>query len=176
MKKNKTKIPALGFAAFSGTGKTTLLIKIIPFFKERNYKIGVIKHAHHAFDIDKKGKDSYELRKAGASHMLITSDSRWALMVENNGSDEEELNRHISRLEKENVDLILVEGFKSAYIPKIELHRASLGHPLICENDKNIIAVACDDKLKMNINLPILDINDYKMIVDYIINDFINKE
>ena len=83
---NNTKRHILGFAAYSGTGKTTLLINIIPLLKKKDYKIGVIKHAHHAFDIDKKGKDSYELRKAGASHMLITSNQRWALMVENDVS------------------------------------------------------------------------------------------
>lgn len=100
---NNIKKHILGFAAYSGTGKTTLLINIIPLLKKKDYKIGVIKHAHHAFDIDKKGKDSYELRKAGANHMLITSNQRWALMVENDVSKEPDVEEYIKKFEDENI-------------------------------------------------------------------------
>ena len=176
MDKNKIKIPILGFAAFSGVGKTTLLVKIIPLLKQKKYRVAVIKHAHHAFDIDKKGKDSFELRKAGASHMLIASNNRWALMVENSIPSKPKLEEYIVKLNEENIDLILVEGFKSENIKKIELHRHSLGHPLICKNDKNIIAIASDDELEEDIDIKTMDINNHKMIVDFIINDFINKQ
>ena len=172
---NNIKKHILGFAAYSGTGKTTLLINIIPLLKKKDYKIGVIKHAHHAFDIDKKGKDSYELRKAGASHMLITSNQRWALMVENDISKEPDVEEYIKKFEDENIDLILIEGFKTQDIPKIELHRPSLGHPLLCVNDKNIIAIATDSKLSEDVDIPILDLNDHKMIIEYIISEFLKK-
>ena len=172
---NNIKRHILGFAAYSGTGKTTLLINIIPLLKKKDYKIGVIKHAHHAFDIDKKGKDSYELRKSGASHMLITSNKRWAFMVENDVSKEPDVEEYIKKFEDENVDLILIEGFKTQDIPKIELHRPSLGHPLLCVNDKNITAIATDSKLTENVDIPILDLNDHKMIIEYIISEFLKK-
>ena len=168
----KTYKHVLGFAAYSGTGKTTLLKNIIPLLKNKNYKVGIIKHAHHAFDVDQKGKDSYELRKAGASHMLITSNQRWALMVENTINKEPNVDEYIKKFDHEDLDLILVEGFKAQDIPKIELHRPILGHPLLCTNDKNIIAIAIDSKLNEDINIPILDLNNYKMIVEFIINNF----
>ena len=165
----------LGIAAYSGVGKTTLLTNIVPLLRKENYKIGVIKHAHHAFDIDQKGKDSYELRKAGASHMLIASNQRWAFMVENNVNKNPNINECIKKFEHEDVDLILIEGFKANDIPKIELHRPCLGHPLLCTNDKNIIAIASDNQLNKDVDIPILDLNNYKMIIKYIINKFPKK-
>ena len=116
MTDTKINKPVLGFAAYSGTGKTTLLINIIPLLKQEGYKIAVIKHAHHTFDIDSPKKDSYELRKAGANHMLITSNQRWALMVENNETKEPNVEEYIEKLNDEDIDLILVEGFKTKNI------------------------------------------------------------
>ena len=175
MNNYKANKPILGISAYSGTGKTTLLKNIIPLLKKKNYRVAVIKHAHHAFDIDQEGKDSYELRKAGANHMLVTSNQRWALMVENINNKEPDVNECVKKLEHEDIDLILIEGFKKTDIPKIELHRPSLGHPLLCTNDKNFIAIATDDEIKDDVNIPILDLNNYKMIVECIVKKFPKK-
>ena len=107
--------------------------------------------------------------------MLITSNQRWALMVENDVSKEPDVEEYIKKFEDENIDLILIEGFKTHDIPKIELHRPSLGHPLLCVNDKNIIAIATDSKLSEDVDIPILDLNDHKMIIEYIISEFLKK-
>jgi molybdopterin-guanine dinucleotide biosynthesis protein MobB len=168
----KTKIPIIGFAAYSGTGKTTLLINIIPLFKKLGLEVGVIKHAHHTFEIDQPGKDSYEIRKAGASQMLIGSKKRWALMVEQDEEDAQiRLEEYISHLDQDKLDLILVEGFKPEAIPKIELHRPSLGHPLISSSDESVIAIASDAPLTEKTELILLDLNNYETIVEYIINN-----
>ncbi len=118
---NKIKTPLVGFTAVSGTGKTTLLIKLITLLADKDIRVGIIKHAHHTFDIDQPGKDSYQLRKAGASEMLIGSVNRWALMVDAEKDQEFTLEDHIQRLDQDNLDLILVEGFKLEEIPKIEV-------------------------------------------------------
>lgn len=173
----ETKVPILGFAAYSGTGKTTLLINIIPLLKQRGLEIGVIKHAHHTFEIDTPGKDSYEIRKAGASQMLIGSKQRWALMVEQNEDDQKtRLQEYIAQLDQEKLDLILVEGFKPEAIPKIELHRPSLNHPLISSTDESVIAIATDAALEEKTSLTLLDLNDHNAIVDYIINTICKKK
>lgn len=172
----KTKVPIIGFAAYSGTGKTTLLINIIPLLKLRGLKVGVIKHAHHTFEIDTPGKDSYEIRKAGASQMLIGSKQRWALMVEQGEEDQHKrLEEYILHLDQDKLDLILVEGFKPEAIPKIELHRPSLGNPLISNEDNSVIAIAADAQPTTETMLPILDLNNYEEIVDYVINNVCNK-
>ncbi len=172
----KTSIPIVGFAAYSGTGKTTLLINIIPLLKKRGFEVGVIKHAHHTFEIDQPGKDSYEIRKAGASQMLIGSKQRWALMVEQDEADQQtRLEEYISHLDQDKLDLILVEGFKPEAIPKIELHRPSLGNPLISSSDESVIAIAADAPLTENTELTILDLNNYGTIVEYIIENICTK-
>jgi len=166
----------VGFAAYSGTGKTTLLIKLISIFKEQGLRIGVIKHAHHTFEIDYPGKDSYELRKSGASQVLIGSKKRWALLVETDKEEEEKpLEFHIKHLDADNLDLILVEGFKPEAIPKIELHRPSLKNPLLFPKDSSIIAIATDDDKDLSTTLPVFDINDTKSIAEFIIHSFLNK-
>ncbi|MDH3900386.1 MAG: molybdopterin-guanine dinucleotide biosynthesis protein MobB [Gammaproteobacteria bacterium] len=161
--------PVLGFAAFSGTGKTTLLTQLIPLLADRGVQVGVIKHAHHNFDIDKPGKDSYELRKAGARQMLVASRKRWALMTETDDSDDPQLDDLIGRLDLEKVDLVLVEGFKHVPFTRIELHRPSLGHPLLYPEDNNIIAVATDSPIDTG-GLPRLDLNDVGAIVEFVMN------
>jgi len=165
--------PVLGFAAFSGTGKTTLLRQLLPLLKARGLRIGMIKHAHHRFEIDIPGKDSYELRKAGANQMLITSGHRWALMVDREVEDDPKLQEAINQLNQSELDLILVEGFKHETFPKIELHRPAVGKPLIYPNDPDIIAVATDGDLPEDIELPVLDINNAQGIADFVLSRFL---
>ena len=160
--------PVLGFAAFSGTGKTTLLEKLIPQLAEQGIRVGMVKHAHHEFDIDKPGKDSYRLRKAGAQQMLIASSRRQALMTENATPQEPRLDELITRLDLEHIDLVLVEGFKQVPFPKIELHRKALGKTLLHPEDADIIAVASDHLTDCG-DLPALDINDTAAIAAFIV-------
>ncbi len=159
----------LGFAAFSGTGKTELLSRLIPILTDQGSRVGMIKHAHHAFDVDQPGKDSYRLRKAGAREMLISSGRRWALMHEL-GEDEEEMSlaRLLPKLDAESLDLILVEGFKREAFPKIELCRPDLGHPYLYPNDPDIIALATDAPAPPKLALPHLDLNDAVAIAAFI--------
>ncbi len=166
----KTDIPVLGFAAYSGMGKTTLLTKILPILRGHGLRVGVIKHAHHDFDIDTPGKDSYRLRRAGANEMLIASNKRWALMVDRDLSGDPMLAEMLDRLDLTMLDLVLVEGFKHEAIPKIELHRPSLGKPLIFPQDEDVIAVATDGELSRETELPVLDINNIPRIAEFILD------
>ena len=166
-----TKLPILGFSAYSGTGKTTLLSKILPLLKAQGIRTAVIKHAHHNFDVDHPGKDSHTLRHAGASQMLIASSKRWALMVETpETKNEPQLGELLAHLDHKKLDLILVEGFKDEHFSKIELHRPSLNKPLLHTNDENIIAVATDENIEPQRNLPLLNINDIDQVSKFIIN------
>lgn len=165
--------PVLGFAAYSGTGKTTLLRELLPLLCERGVCVGMIKHAHHNFDVDKPGKDSFELRKAGAQQMLVTSSQRWALMVEREYEHEPRLEEHVAHLDHSTLDLVLVEGFKQARFPKIELHRPSLGKPLLFPHDENIIAVASDSPLILPGHIEALDLNDPRRIASFICRRFL---
>ncbi len=170
-------IPLVGFAAYSGTGKTTLLIKLLSIFNKRGLRIGVVKHAHHTFEIDYPGKDSYELRKAGANQVLIGSRKRWALITENSDKKDKTLEYHVRNLDLENLDLVLVEGFKPEIIPKIELHRPTLGKDLLFPGDSSIIAIATDEDLATTTNLPRLDLNKPEEIAQFVIDRFlVNKQ
>jgi molybdopterin-guanine dinucleotide biosynthesis protein MobB len=164
----KPALPVLGFAAFSGTGKTTLLRKLIPRLARQGLRTGIIKHAHHEFDIDIPGKDSYELRHAGARQVLVASTRRWALITETDDAGDPDLDALIARLDPTTIDLVLVEGFRHVPFPRIELHRHALGHPLLHPNDPAIIAIACDSPLDAG-PLPVLDLNDAAAIVAFII-------
>ena len=170
-------IPLLGFCAYSGTGKTTLLTKLLPLLAEQGLRVGVVKHAHHAFDIDNPNKDSYKLRQAGASQMLIASRKRMAWVTEfDEGHQEPKLEDTLSVIQPDSLDLLLVEGFKAEAFPKIELHRPSLGKPLFFPNDRNIIAVATDDTLPVTSgSLPLLDINQPKEICNFILYQFLTN-
>lgn len=165
------QMPALlGFVAWSGTGKTTLLRKLIPLLKEQGVRVGVIKHAHHKFDIDHPGKDSYELRKAGADQMLISSHTRWALMVEEDQGDYPSFARMLSRMDHSTLDLVLVEGFKREAIPKIELHRTVLEKDLIHPTDDSVIAIAADRPLALKQEMPQLDINNETAVLQFVLD------
>ena len=155
-----------GFAGWSGSGKTTLIEKLIPRFVGAGLRVSLIKHAHHTFDVDQPGKDSYRHRHAGASEVLVTSSRRWVLMHELRGAHEpscEEQIRHLSPCE-----LLLVEGFKHAPIPKLEVWRAAPGEPLLHPNDAHIVAVATDAKVQAR--LPVLDLNDDAAIAAFILS------
>jgi molybdopterin-guanine dinucleotide biosynthesis protein B len=160
-------LPLLAFAASSGMGKTTLLKKVIPLLTERGIRTGLIKHTHHDMDVDKPGKDSYELRKAGAAQTIVASQKRWALMTET--PDENELNLYYlaSRMDESSLDLILVEGFKHEPVPKILLYRKGvLQHFDALVIDSHVIAIASD--IELSTSLPILDINHPEQLADFI--------
>ncbi|HCH00840.1 MAG TPA: bifunctional molybdopterin-guanine dinucleotide biosynthesis protein MobB/molybdopterin molybdotransferase MoeA [Vibrio sp.] len=159
-------IPVLGFAAYSGTGKTTLLEALLPKLTEKGLRIGVFKHAHHDFDIDQPGKDSHRLRKAGATQMLIASRNRHALMTE---TPEKEANffKLLEQFDLDNLDFILVEGCKNLSFPKIELHREVVGKPWLHPHDDNIFAIA-SDSLEIQTSLPHVDINDLDAICELV--------
>lgn len=155
-----------GLAGWSNSGKTTLMIALIDILTRRGLRISTIKHAHHAFDIDVPGKDSYRHREAGATEVLIGSGRRWALMHELRDEAEpplDDLIRHMAP-----VDLLLVEGFKRDRHPKIEVHRPSIGKPPLWPGDPSIVAVASDETIQ-GLDRPLLDLNDATTIADHIL-------
>ena len=160
--------PVLGFAAWSGTGKTTLLVRLLPKLRGRGLRVGMIKHAHHSFEVDQPGKDSYELRKAGASPMLVASSRRWALMADLEQERDPVLQEMLDRLDQSQLDVILVEGFKHEAFPKIELHRPAVGKGLLFPEDANVIAIATDAPLAQTAPLSVLDLNDVEAIADFV--------
>jgi molybdopterin-guanine dinucleotide biosynthesis protein B len=159
-----------GLAGYSGSGKTTLLEALIPRLTAAGLSISLIKHAHHRFDIDQPGKDSYRLREAGCSEVLLISEQRWVLMHELRGAPEPSLEEQIARFSE--CDLVLVEGFKHTPIPKLEVHRPSVGKPLIAgDGVETVVAVATDEPevVRQQTGLPILDLNDRDAIADFIL-------
>ncbi len=164
-------IPLLGFAAASGTGKTTLLTQLIPLLKAKNLRIGVIKHSHHDFEIDHEGKDSFRLRHAGATPMVLVSKYRRVIIEEFSNHQEPTLEDQLALFNPTETDLILVEGFRNAPVPKIELHRAELNKPLLYLNDVHIIAIATD--IELNTTLPQLNLNQPADIADFIFHTFL---
>lgn len=166
------KRPTLGIvAASSNMGKTSVITKLLPIFASYNIRVSVIKHAHHQFDIDHPGKDSFNIRKAGAVQTLVASDQRWALMTEidriPDQSNEANLSALLQQINPDYADLILVEGFKHAAIPKIEIHRQNLQLPLLSEEDDSIIAVATDEPLVCKV--PQLALNEPATLCQFII-------
>ncbi|OUS14641.1 molybdopterin-guanine dinucleotide biosynthesis protein B [Rhodospirillales bacterium 47_12_T64] len=154
-----------GLAGWSGSGKTTLLKQLIPILVERGLKVSTLKHAHHKFDVDKPGKDSYEHREAGASEVMIASGNRWALMHELRDEKEPTLQELIPRMTP--VDLLLIEGFKKEDHQKLEVYRPSLGKRMLHKDDTNIIAVATDEDF-LESTLPVINLNDVEAIADFI--------
>ncbi|MEQ1545368.1 molybdopterin-guanine dinucleotide biosynthesis protein B [Methyloglobulus sp.] len=162
------KVPILGFAAFSGTGKTTLLTQLIPILTQDGLRVGLIKHSHHNFQIDQPGKDSFRLREAGASPVMLVSTHRRAIITEFQTNREPALDEQLLAFDQSELDLILVEGFKATQFPKIELHRSSLNKPLLYPNDPNIIAIATDTPLVTPDSLVQLNLNQPELIAKFI--------
>jgi len=157
-----------GLAGWSGSGKTTLITRLIPELVGRGLRVSTMKHAHHGFDMDEEGKDSFEHRRSGAQEVLITSARRWALMHELRNAEEPEIEELIGRMTP--VDLLLIEGFKRQSHAKLEVYRAAVGKPLLCLDDPQIVAVASDGPLQdLTADLPLLDLNDIEAIADFII-------
>jgi len=156
----------IGLAGWSGSGKTTLLTRAIPRLTARGLRVSTLKHAHHAFEIDQPGKDSFEHRAAGATEVLVGAASRWALVHELRGEDEPGLPALLKRLSP--VDLVLIEGYKAAAHPKLEVHRAAVGKPLLHPDDPHIVAIAADGPLP-EATVPVIDLNDIEAIVDMLL-------
>lgn len=156
----------MGFAGWSGVGKTTLIEQVVRSLSVRGLAVSLVKHAHHDFDIDHEGKDSWRHRHAGCREVLISSAQRWALMHELRGAPEAGLDELLALLGE--CDLALVEGFKRAAIPKIEVRRASTGHPPLAPADPHIVAIASD--VGGAETLPVLDLNDADAVADFIIS------
>lgn len=165
------KMPLLGFAAASGTGKTTLLTQLLPLLTQAGLRVGLIKHSHHDFEIDHVGKDSFRLRQAGATPVVLVSKYRRAMIEEFTNFIEPQLVDQISLFNPAEIDLILVEGFRNEPFSKIELHRASLNQPFLYLNDVHVIAVATDTLLTTD--LPQLNLNQPADIAAFILNKFL---
>lgn len=161
-------VPVLGFAAFSGSGKTTLLEQVIPLLRSEEIRLALVKHSHHDFEMDKPGKDSHRLRKAGAGQILLASPWRTAWIREGDGTTEPVLEELLGHLDTSALDIVLVEGFRHEPIPKIEIHRPSLGTPLLCREDPRILALACDETPAQAVELPLLDLNDPPAVARWI--------
>ena len=176
---NKYTTPIVGFCAHSGTGKTTLLKQLIPLLTAQGVRIGVVKHAHHSFDTDQPGKDSYELRKAGAQQTLVSSSQRNVLITEiSQGEAEPTLDELIGRLDDGSLDLILVEGFKREPFPKIELFRKTTDEPpaYMYPDDPHIIALVTDAPPADETTLPILDLNDTEALADFVMSRVVQSK
>jgi molybdopterin-guanine dinucleotide biosynthesis adapter protein len=154
-----------GFAGWSGSGKTTLIEKLIPLFVERKFKVSLIKHAHHTFEVDQPGKDSYRHRQAGCTEVSVSSSRRWALVHELHGAGEPGLEELIMSIAP--CDLLLVEGFKRQKLPKLEVYRASTGESLLHPQDPDIVGIATDSKLETA--LPQFDLDDARGIAGFVL-------
>jgi len=159
--------PVFGFAGYSGSGKTTLIEQLVPRLVGEGLRVSLIKHAHHDFEIDYPGKDTYRHRQAGCQEVVISSDRRWALIAELRGAPQLGLDEILARLSP--CDLVLVEGFKFDPIPKLEIHRPSLGKPLIHPNDPYIVALASD--VPLDCRLPVYDLRDTAAIAALILDE-----
>lgn len=161
--------PLLGIAAWSGTGKTTLLEALLPALRARGLNVAVIKHAHHDFDVDIPGKDSHRLRKAGAAPMLVASGKRFALMMETPGRDEPCLATLLDQVLSLSPDLVLIEGFKQWPLPKLELYRNAVGKSLRAFDDPWVRAVATTDEVTLPSNVERLDLDDHGALLDWLV-------
>ncbi len=155
-----------GLAGWSGSGKTTLVARLLPELTRRGLTVSTVKHAHHSFDLDQPGKDSWRHREAGASEVMIASERRWALIHEHRGAPEPPLEALVGQMTP--VDLLLVEGFKRGTHAKLEVHRPSLGKPLLCREDPHIVAVASDAPLA-GLAVPLFALDDVAAIARFIL-------
>ena len=156
----------LGLAGWSGSGKTTLMVALLEELVGRGYRVSTMKHAHHAFDVDQPGKDSFRHRAAGATEVVISSASRWALMHELRGAPEPDLETLLQHMT--SVDLLLIEGFKHHPHDKLEVYRPRLGKPLLANHDRHVVAIVSDEPIP-NVAVPCLDINDVAVIADFVV-------
>src|SRR5271165_5364217 len=154
-----------GFAGWSGSGKTTLIEQLIPRFIAQGLTVSLVKHAHHEFDLEQPGKDSFRHREAGCLEVLVTSATRWALQHELRGRPELSLDQALRQLSA--CDLALVEGFKAAPIAKLEVYRAGVGKPLLHPHDRHVIAVASDAPVASP--LPMLPLGDPDVVATFIL-------
>ena len=155
----------IGFAGYSGSGKTTLIEKVIPLLVKEGFRVSLIKHAHHEFDLDHPGKDSHRHRMAGATEVLITSSNRWAMMHELRGATEPTLEEQLKHFAP--CDVVIVEGWKHHAMPKIEVHRKLSEKPLLFPEDASVIAVASDESLATD--LPQFDLDDAAAVTKFMI-------
>ena len=162
----KETMRIIGLAGWSGSGKTTLITKLIPRLIARGIKVSTLKHAHHGFDLDQPGKDSFFHRAAGATEVIISSAKRWAILHELRAEPEWDLRALVSKMSP--VDLVLVEGFKRDAFPKMEIHRVANGKPLIHPDDPHIVAIASDVALPQA-KIPVVDLNDIDAIADLLL-------
>lgn len=156
----------IGLAGWSGSGKTTLIKKLIPALIERGVSVSTLKHAHHGFDLDQPGKDSFFHRTAGATEVIISSSKRWAILHELREEPEWDLGHLVAKMSP--VDLVLVEGFKRDAFPKLEIHRTENGKPLIQPEDPHIVAVASNVALP-DARVPVIDLDDVEAITDLLL-------
>jgi molybdopterin-guanine dinucleotide biosynthesis adapter protein len=156
----------LGIVGWSGSGKTTLLTQLIPLLVRRGLRVATLKHAHHAFDVDQPGKDSYEHRKAGASEVIVSSSRRWVQMHEIGDGAEATLAEHLQRLSP--CDLVLIEGYKSEGHPKLEVYREATGKAPLHPTDKRIVAVASDRPIT-GLQIPCVDLNDIAAVANLVV-------
>ncbi|GLQ06246.1 molybdopterin-guanine dinucleotide biosynthesis protein B [Sneathiella chinensis] len=162
----------IGISGWSGNGKTSLVVRLIPALNARGFSVSTIKHAHHRFDMDKPGKDSHRHREAGAHEVLISSANRWALLHENQNEEEWSLDELIGRISP--VDILLVEGFKTEKFPKIEVWRRENDSPLLHVDDDTVVAVATDCT-ELSPPIPRLDLNNADQIADFIVTHLMNE-
>lgn len=165
-------IPVIGFVAPSGTGKTTLLQRLVPVLRRRGRRIGYLKHAHHGFEVDRPGKDSFEIRAAGALQVLLAAGDRWVLQSTREASGQDpDLEEMLARFDPGQIDLILVEGFKFSAFPKLEVHRAGLGRPYLYPADPDIRALITDGVPLAGPHPPLLPLGDLEAIADFILEN-----
>jgi molybdopterin-guanine dinucleotide biosynthesis protein B len=158
-----------GLAGWSGSGKTSLLVRLLPELNRRGLSVSTVKHAHHGFDVDQPGKDSWEHRNAGAVEVMVSSERRWALMHERRGGPEASLDELLVHMTP--VDLVIVEGYKAHPHPKLEVHRVSIGKPLLCRDDPSVVAIAADCAVE-GLQIPQLRLDDTPAIAAFIVGHF----
>jgi molybdopterin-guanine dinucleotide biosynthesis protein B len=167
--------PVLAVVGHSGSGKTSLLEHLLPILTKSGLRVGLMKHAHQGFDMDRPGKDSHRLRAAGAQQVMVASAQHWALLADTPEQDEPDLETLLARLEQASMDLILLEGFKHADLPKLEVYRPAHGKPPLYPDDPQIIAVATDSAAALD-GIETLDLNRPQCIADFIRSTLLDQE
>jgi len=161
-------VPLLGVVASSGSGKTTLLTALIPALRARGLRVGCVKHSHHAFEVDRPGKDSQLLRTAGAGQVMLSGAGRWVLMTEHGDASDTPLAELIAAMDLARLDLVLVEGFRRTAIPRLEIHRTARGSDLLWPEDTSIIALASDAEPLPEARVPVFALDDVPAIASFV--------